>query len=73
MSFIELRVRAVDRRTKIRQRLSVDDIAIIDHTDLTRLGRSAPGIRGVVVNVAPSQSGRFQTRARSPSCAEAFA
>ena len=43
------------------KRLSADDIAIIDHTDLDRVSAEAlleSGVR-VVVNVAPSQSGRF--------------
>jgi uncharacterized membrane-anchored protein len=52
----------LDRRTKhLVKRLSPDDIAIIDHTDLDRVSAEElveSGVR-VVVNVAPSQSGRF--------------
>jgi uncharacterized membrane-anchored protein len=63
MSFVELTGHAkLDRRTKnLVKRLSADDIAIIDHTDLDRVSAEAlleSGVR-VVVNVAPSQSGRF--------------
>jgi uncharacterized membrane-anchored protein len=63
MSFVELTGHAkLDRRTKnLVKRLSPDDIAIIDHTDLDRVSAEAlleSGVR-VVVNVAPSQSGRF--------------
>ena len=63
MSFVELTGPAkLDRRTKnLVKRLSADDIAIIDHTDLDRVsaeGLLESGVR-VVVNVAPSQSGRF--------------
>ena len=63
MSFIEYTGQAkLDRRTKnLVKRLSADDIAIIDHTDLDRVSAEALlecGVR-VVVNVAPSQSGRF--------------
>jgi uncharacterized membrane-anchored protein len=50
------------RRTKnLARRLSPDDIAIIDHTDLDRVSAEElieSGVR-VVVNVAPSQTGRF--------------
>jgi uncharacterized membrane-anchored protein len=50
------------KRTKeLVRRLSEDDIAIIDHTDLDRVSAEElveSGVR-VVVNVAPSQSGRF--------------
>src|SRR5215213_11097424 len=50
------------RRTKeLVRRLSADDIAIIDHTDLDRVSAEElleSGVR-VVVNVASSQSGRF--------------
>jgi uncharacterized membrane-anchored protein len=61
--FIELTGHAkLDRRTKsLVKRLSPDDIAIIDHTDLDRVSAEAlleSGVR-VVVNVAPSQSGRY--------------
>src|SRR4051812_20851576 len=63
MSFIELTGHAkLDRRTKdLVRRLSSDDIAIIDHTDIDRVSAEElleSGVR-VVVNVAPSQSGRF--------------
>jgi uncharacterized membrane-anchored protein len=63
MSFIELTGQAkLDRFTKhLVKRLSADDIAIIDHTDLDRVSAEElleSGVR-VVVNVAPSQSGRF--------------
>src|ERR671925_762958 len=63
MTFIELTGHAkLDRRTKdLVKRLSPDDIAIIDHTDLDRVSAEElveSGVR-VVVNVAPSQSGRF--------------
>ena len=63
MTFVELTGHAkLDRRTKnLVKRLSAEDIAIIDHTDLDRVSAEAlleSGVR-VVVNVAPSQSGRF--------------
>jgi uncharacterized membrane-anchored protein len=63
VSFVELTGNAkLDRRTKdLVKRLSADDIAIIDHTDLDRVSAEElleSGVR-VVVNVAPSQSGRF--------------
>jgi len=63
MSFVEFTGRArLDRRTKsLVKRLSADDIAIIDHTDLDRVSAEElveSGVR-VVVNVASSQSGRF--------------
>jgi uncharacterized membrane-anchored protein len=63
MSFVELTGHAkLDRMTKnLVKRLSPDDIAIIDHTDLDRVSAEElleSGVR-VVVNVAPSQSGRF--------------
>jgi uncharacterized membrane-anchored protein len=63
MSFVELTGHAkLDRTTKnLVKRLSADDIAIIDHTDLDRVSAEElleSGVR-VVVNVAPSQSGRF--------------
>jgi uncharacterized membrane-anchored protein len=52
----------IDRRTKnLTQRLSPDDIAIIDHRDLDRVSAEeliASGVR-VVVNVNQSQSGRY--------------
>jgi uncharacterized membrane-anchored protein len=52
----------LDRRTKhLVKRLSAGDIAIIDHTDLDRVSAEElieSGVR-VVVNVAPSASGRF--------------
>jgi uncharacterized membrane-anchored protein len=63
MSFIELTGPAkLDRRTKnLVKRLSADDIAIIEHTDIDRVSAEElleSGVR-VVVNVAPSLSGRF--------------
>jgi uncharacterized membrane-anchored protein len=63
MSFIELTGHAkLDRRTKdLVKRLSSNDIAIIDHTDLDRVSAEElveSGVR-VVVNVGASQSGRF--------------
>jgi uncharacterized membrane-anchored protein len=63
MSFVEHTGPArLDRRTKhLVRRLSADDIAIIDHTDLDRVSAEElvdSGVR-VVVNVAPSQTGRF--------------
>jgi uncharacterized membrane-anchored protein len=63
MSFIEYTGPArLDRRTKrLTQRLSREDIAIIDHADLDRVSAEElleSGVR-VVVNVAPSQTGRF--------------
>src|SRR5437868_4869531 len=63
MSFVELTSHArLDRRTKnLVKRLSPDDIAIIDHTDIDRVSAeelAESGVR-VVVNVAPSQTGRF--------------
>jgi uncharacterized membrane-anchored protein len=63
VSFVEFTGRArLDRRTKsLVKRLSADDIAIIDHTDLDRVSAEElveSGVR-VVVNVAQSQSGRF--------------
>src|ERR1043165_2705623 len=63
MSFVELTGQAkLDRRTKhLVKRLGPDDVAIIDHTDLDRVSAEElveSGVR-VVVNVAPSQSGRF--------------
>ena len=52
----------LDRRTKhLALRLSADDIAIVDHTDLDRVSAEElleAGVR-VVINVSPSQSGRF--------------
>ncbi len=63
MSFVELTGHArLDRRTKhLVRRLTADDIAIIDHTDIDRVSAEElveSGVR-VVVNVAASQSGRF--------------
>ena len=63
MSFVEHTGPArLDRRTKrLTRRLSPDDVAIIDHTDIDRVSAEElleSGVR-VVVNVAPSQSGRF--------------
>ncbi len=52
----------LDRRTKrLVRRLTPDDVAIVDHTDLDRVSAEElleSGVR-VVVNVAPSQTGRF--------------
>ena len=63
MSFVEFTGPArLDRRTKhLVQRIGPDDIAIIDHTDIDRVSAEElveSGVR-VVVNVSPSQSGRF--------------
>jgi len=63
MSFVELTAPArLDRRTKdLVKRLEPGDIAIVDHADLDRVSAEElveSGVR-VVVNVAPSQSGRF--------------
>jgi uncharacterized membrane-anchored protein len=63
MSFLEHTGPArLDRRTKrLTRRLSQDDIAIIDHADLDRVSAEElleSGVR-VVVNVSPSQTGRF--------------
>src|SRR5918911_4661193 len=62
-TFVELTGHAkLDRRTKnLVRRLSADDIAIIDHTDIDRVSAEElveAGVR-VVVNVARSQTGRF--------------
>jgi uncharacterized membrane-anchored protein len=62
-SFVEFTGAAkLDRRTKnLVRRLGPDDVAIIDHRDLDRVSAEElleSGVR-VVVNVAPSQSGRF--------------
>src|SRR5689334_23125897 len=52
----------LDRRTKnLVRRVGPGDVAVIDHTDLDRVSAEElveSGVR-VVVNVAPSQSGRF--------------
>jgi uncharacterized membrane-anchored protein len=63
MSFVELTGHAkLDRRTKhLVKRLTADDIAIIDHTDIDRVSAEElieSGVR-VVVNIGHSQSGRF--------------
>src|SRR5437773_3468988 len=63
MSFVEFTGTArLDRKTKhLVHRLGPDDVAIIDHQDLDRVSAEElleSGVR-VVVNVAPSQSGRF--------------
>jgi uncharacterized membrane-anchored protein len=63
MSFIEFTGRArLGRRTKnLVARLGPDDVAIIDHRDIDRVSAEElleSGVR-VVVNVAPSQTGRF--------------
>jgi uncharacterized membrane-anchored protein len=62
-SFVEFTGTArLDRQTKhLVRRLSSDDVAIIDHTDIDRVSAEElveSGVR-VVVNVADSQSGRF--------------
>jgi uncharacterized membrane-anchored protein len=62
-SFVEFTGAAkLDRRTKnLVRRVGPNDVAIIDHTDLDRVSAEElleSGVR-VVVNVAPSQSGRF--------------
>src|ERR671937_790932 len=62
-SFVEFTGAAkLDRRTKnLVKRVGPDDVAIIDHIDLDRVSAEElleSGVR-VVVNVAPSQSGRF--------------
>jgi uncharacterized membrane-anchored protein len=52
----------LDRRTKnLVRRLTPDDVAIIDHSDLDRVSAEElleSGVR-VVVNVSPSQTGRY--------------
>ncbi|HET7760343.1 MAG TPA: hypothetical protein VFK62_10505, partial [Gaiellaceae bacterium] len=63
MSFVEFTGRArLGRRTKnLVQRLGPGDVAIIDHRDIDRVSAEElleSGVR-VVVNVAPSQTGRF--------------
>jgi uncharacterized membrane-anchored protein len=63
VSFVEFKGYArLDRRTKdLTKRLGPDDVAIIDHADLDRVSAEElveSGVR-VVVNVAPSQTGRF--------------
>src|SRR6266571_2047606 len=62
-SFVEFTGAAkLDRRTKnLVRRLGPDDVAVIDHIDLDRVSAEElldSGVR-VVVNVAPSQTGRF--------------
>ena len=62
-TFVEFTGRArLDKRTKhLVKRLTPDDVAIIDHTDLDRVSAEElveSGVR-VVVNVAPSQSGSY--------------
>ena len=58
----------LDRRTKnLTKRLSMGDVAIIDHVDLDRLSADAL-LRlqvAAVVNVAPSITGRTPTLVRS--------
>ena len=61
--FVELQGTArLDKRTKrLVKRLGPDDIAIVDHADLDRVSAEElleSGVR-VVVNVAPSVTGRF--------------
>ena len=63
MSFVEFTGRArLGKRTKnLVSRLGPGDVAIIDHQDIDRVSAEElleSGVR-VVVNVAPSQSGRF--------------
>src|ERR671918_1141897 len=63
VTFVEISGTArLDRRTKrLVRRLGPADIAIIDHTDLDRVSAEElleSGVR-VVVNVSPSQTGRF--------------
>ena len=63
MSFVEFTGNArLDKRTKrLVRRLGPDDIAIIDHRDLDRVSAEellATNVR-VVINIAPSMSGRF--------------
>jgi uncharacterized membrane-anchored protein len=63
VSFVEFTGPArLDKRTKhLVRRLTADDVAIIDHTDLDRVSAEElveSGVR-VVVNVAPSQTGRY--------------
>jgi uncharacterized membrane-anchored protein len=63
MSFVEFTGTArLDKRTKrLVRRLGPDDIAIIDHRDLDRVSAEellATNVR-VVINCAPSMSGRF--------------
>jgi uncharacterized membrane-anchored protein len=63
VSFVEFTGHArLDRRTKnLTKRVGPDDVAIIDHADLDRVSAEElieSGVR-VVVNVAPSQTGRF--------------
>jgi uncharacterized membrane-anchored protein len=52
----------LDRRTKhLVRRLKPEDVAIIDHTDIDRVSAEElveSGVK-VVINVAPSQTGRF--------------
>src|SRR4029453_14668163 len=63
MSFVEFTGTArLDKRTKrLVRRLGPDDIAIIDHRDLDRVsgGEPLPTNVRVVINCAPSMSGRF--------------
>ena len=58
------------KRTKeLVRRLHPDDIAVIDHTDLDRVSAEElveSGVR-VVVNVAPSQSGRYPNPRSAPA------
>ena len=63
MSFVEFTGHArLDRRTKdLTKRVGPDDVAIIDHADLDRVSAEELVEAGVqvVVNVAPSQTGRY--------------
>jgi len=63
MQFIEFtgHARLAKRTKRLTRRLTADDVAIIDHTDLDRVSAEElvdSGVR-VVVNVSASQSGRF--------------
>jgi len=63
VSFVEFKGHArLDRRTKnLTKRVGPDDVAIIDHADLDRVSAEElveAGVR-VVVNVSPSQTGRY--------------
>ena len=67
---VELTGRArLDQRTKhLVRRLSADDVAIIDHSDIDRVSAEElveSGV-GVVVNVSPSSSGKYPTAGPGP-------
>src|SRR5690349_17796987 len=62
-SFVEYSGTArLDKRTKqLVRRLEAGDIAIVDHADLDRVSAeelAESGVR-IVINVAPSQTGRY--------------